>query len=582
MRKVFLKKITQRPILEFIFTCLGELGFTKMIVAFVLTFIAAASALAFPAVCAYALRSANGRPDFLTASYIVAPLSIWSIAELTAGLINSTCLQHIRSISKRVLYRQTIRRGRIFFSTQSTGGLDSLINVASFSLRSLFADSFVNIVRTFAVVTVLAAFIANVSIKILIGFLGWSALFLCISVWLSRRNNTDIAAAVRSTSHVSAHVVDTFGNVEMIRLYGTELAEIARLDTLLKNESHIYDKSQRQIEVSSFMQRVIVISAAFASAIYFLYDARVGGESFAQIQVILFLIFFASIRIESFGRTYTASLEYIGKLKSSLSDLGYVMDDPESSSEQQASSSSGFDVEFKDVSFSYGENPTIRNLSVKIQQGEKIGIIGPSGGGKSTFVRLLVGVLSPESGEIHIGAKLRKEDGAGILTGKVVLLSQESQILHRSLRENLLYGVPEDRGDTTLLKEAVDFAGLNPLLDRLGGFDAVVGERGMAISGGERQRIALARAFLIEPTVLVLDEASSAIDIDSEREILRKVEERFAKSTVISIAHRSETLAYAHRVLVIRNGTVTADVPTSREDGTASLARFFDHEISAS
>jgi ATP-binding cassette subfamily B multidrug efflux pump len=218
-------------------------------------------------------------------------------------------------------------------------------------------------------------------------------------------------------------------------------------------------------------------------------------------------------------------------------------------------------IRFDRASFGYhADRPVIDDLSLTIAPGEKIGIVGRSGAGKSTFVNLLLRFYDLQSGRIEIDgqdiAMVKQES----LRHAIGMVTQDTSLLHRSIRENIVFGRP-DADDDEILEaarraEALDF--IKDLSDQRGrmGLDAHVGDRGVKLSGGQRQRIAIARVMLKNAPILVLDEATSALDSEVEAAIQENLDELMDGKTVIAIAHRLSTIARMDRLVVMDHGRI--------------------------
>ncbi|MHC8355261.1 ABC transporter ATP-binding protein [Pseudomonas sp. LB3P81] len=219
------------------------------------------------------------------------------------------------------------------------------------------------------------------------------------------------------------------------------------------------------------------------------------------------------------------------------------------------------EVRFEHVDFHYGKKSgIIGDLNLTIKPGEKIGLIGPSGAGKSTLVNLLLRLYDVEGGRILVDGQNIADVGQESLRERIGMITQDTSLLHRSIRDNLLYGKP-DATDAELW-EAVHKARADefiPLLsdaeDRTG-FDAHVGERGVKLSGGQRQRIAIARVLLKDAPILIMDEATSALDSEVEAAIQESLETLMQGKTVIAIAHRLSTIARMDRLVVLEKGKI--------------------------
>jgi ATP-binding cassette subfamily B protein len=228
-------------------------------------------------------------------------------------------------------------------------------------------------------------------------------------------------------------------------------------------------------------------------------------------------------------------------------------------------------VTFEDVSFSYdGVRQVLKGVSFDVQPGELIGLVGPSGGGKTTLANLLARFYDVSGGCIRVdGHDIRALD-SGDYRLQVGMVLQEPYLFHGTIVENIRYGMP----DATLEQavEAARMANAHDFVCELPhGYDTIIGERGHTLSGGERQRISIARAILKDPRILILDEATSSVDTETERKIQQAMDRLVAGRTVFAIAHRLSTLHKADRLFVIENGKLaecgTHDELLAKPDG---------------
>lgn len=219
-----------------------------------------------------------------------------------------------------------------------------------------------------------------------------------------------------------------------------------------------------------------------------------------------------------------------------------------------------YDIEFKNVNFKYsdGNDSALKDLNLNIKNGQKVGIVGKSGAGKTTITKLLLRMYLPDSGEILIGGKSTFEMGSENTRKCIAYVPQEPILFHRSIKENIAYAAPEanDKLIEKVAKQAhcTDF--INKITD---GFDAKVGDKGVKLSGGQRQRVAIARAILKNSPVLIFDEATSALDSESEAIIQDALKNVMKNKTSIVIAHRLSTLKHMDRIVVIDDGRVVED-----------------------
>lgn len=221
-------------------------------------------------------------------------------------------------------------------------------------------------------------------------------------------------------------------------------------------------------------------------------------------------------------------------------------------------------ISFEHVDFSYESGkPLLNGFNLNINAGEKVGLIGRSGAGKSTIVNLLLRFYEPQSGAIKIDGQNVNDVTQESLRAQIGLVTQDTSLLHRSVRENIIYGRPnatdEEMFQAALKAEAADF--IPQLSDAKGrtGYDAHVGERGVKLSGGQRQRIAIARVMLKDAPILLLDEATSALDSEVEAAIQQSLDKMMDGKTVIAIAHRLSTIAAMDRLIVLDKGRIVEE-----------------------
>ncbi|MCE9543228.1 MAG: ABC transporter ATP-binding protein/permease, partial [Verrucomicrobia bacterium] len=221
------------------------------------------------------------------------------------------------------------------------------------------------------------------------------------------------------------------------------------------------------------------------------------------------------------------------------------------------------EVEFDRVQFSYGDQPAIRDFSMKFQAGEIIALVGPSGSGKSTFVSLLTRFYDPSEGMIRIdGHDLRSID-YDLYRQQIGIVLQDNFLFTGTVGENIRYGCPDATGEQ--IRRAAELANAWEFISKMpSGMDSQVGQGGVTLSGGQRQRIAIARCLLKDPRILILDEATSALDNESEVLVQQSLDTLMQGRTVFIVAHRLSTIRRANRILVMDQG-VLSQVGTHEE-----------------
>jgi ATP-binding cassette subfamily B protein len=215
----------------------------------------------------------------------------------------------------------------------------------------------------------------------------------------------------------------------------------------------------------------------------------------------------------------------------------------------------GGTVEYDHVSFGYGDEPVLRDVSFVVPAGTTLGLVGATGAGKSTVVELFMRLYDVDDGAIRIDGQDLRDVTLESLRGSIGYVSQDSYLFHGTVRENIAYARPE--ATAAEVEEAARRAHAHRFIENLpNGYDTMVGERGVKLSGGQRQRVAIARAILADPAILVFDEATSAVDTETELLIQRSLADLTADRTTIVIAHRLSTVRHAENIVVLEDGGV--------------------------
>ena len=214
-------------------------------------------------------------------------------------------------------------------------------------------------------------------------------------------------------------------------------------------------------------------------------------------------------------------------------------------------------IELRNISFKYGNRTVIRDVNLAIEPGEMIGLVGPSGAGKSTLVNLICRFYDVAAGAICVDGTDIRSFPVEEYRGNIGIVLQEPFLFYGTIAENIAYGRPE-ASPADIIAAARAAQAHEFILSLPDGYDSLVGERGQSLSGGERQRISIARALLTDPRILILDEATSSVDNETEREIQQALTNLIEGRTTIAIAHRMSTLRRADRLVVLESGEITA------------------------
>jgi ATP-binding cassette subfamily B protein len=511
----------------------------------------------------YVTRS-QGSPKTILAT-LAGPILLFALlclGELVCGRISSAIQLRVaprqRQYVARSLFHHLHRHSHRYLTENFAGSLAHRISETSYGVNQVI----------FAIVTEFwpIAIILIVSNGLLLaaqGWLGlftslWSAAFVFASLQLSRRTLPLAAAASTARSRTIGGIVDSVSNHATVRLFAAQDHEQERLVQAHAGELQTVLRANRAMErvrLLQFAASAILKAGVVAASVWLWSRGQLGVGQFVM-AVSLSLLIISEAR--NISRRFLEFFEALGNVGSGVRAIlqPHEIKDPPSALPLRPSQGG---IEFRSVSFAYVDGSEVfRNLSVKIPGGQKVGLVGLSGSGKSTFVSLLLRLYDPQSGQICIDGQDLRSLTQDSIHSQIGLIPQDPTLFHRSLRENIRYGRPqatqEELDAATQQARASEF-----LRDIPGGLDAEVGERGVKLSGGQRQRIAIARVVLKNPPLLVLDEATSSLDSLTERAIQDALDEVMDGKTVIVIAHRLSTIAHLDRILVFDRGEIVED-----------------------
>jgi ATP-binding cassette subfamily B protein len=398
----------------------------------------------------------------------------------------------------------------------------------------------------------------RVELGLLVGV--WSLAFLTASFWLARTSQPFALAAAASRSETTGTLVDSVTHLSSAKAFAHLAHEREVLDGALARELRAIRVANRYTELIRWNQAVAFTVLKLGTLSYAVTLWRDGRLALADFVLMLTLGIVIINESASLGRRFLELFEYLGNLNNGVRTLLIPHEIVDLPTARTLNVHSG-EVEFRTVDFGYpGGRRVFEGLSVTIPAGQRVGLVGFSGSGKSTFVNLLLRMYELDAGAILIDGQdiraVRQDD----LRRQIGLIPQEPGLFHRSLLENIRYGRLD--ASEQEVQEAARRAHADEFICQLAlGYQSLVGERGVKLSGGQRQRVAIARALLKDAPILVLDEATSSLDSITERAIQETLGERMRGKTVIVIAHRLSTVAHLDRLLVFDRGRIIQEGP---------------------
>ncbi len=391
----------------------------------------------------------------------------------------------------------------------------------------------------------------------------WMVAFTACVIWFGPATAGYATKLSNAESRVSGRVVDSYTNIETIKLFARDDDETRYVMSALKRLRLRFGALMRFFAVQTgaiavFNSAALLMIIGPALALW-TNGALTIGEVAAAIAMALRLNMMTGWIIWMNVRVF----EHLGDIAESLESVAVphsVTDKPGAPALQVSAG----EIRFDGVAHHYGRSAGgLNGVDLAIKGGERVGLVGPSGAGKSTLVNLLLRLRDAEEGQISIDGQNIQNVQQQTLRGAIGMVTQDTSLLHRSVRANLLYGRTDasEKEMIAAAKQAQAHDFILDLEDNKGrrGYNALVGERGVKLSGGQRQRVALARVILKNAPILLLDEATSALDSEVEAAIQAALQEMMKGKTVIAIAHRLSTIAQMDRIVVMRDGRVVED-----------------------
>ncbi|MDT6921470.1 ABC transporter ATP-binding protein [Pseudomonas atacamensis] len=457
-------------------------------------------------------------------------------------------------------HRLMLRQSLSFFSDEFSGRVTTKVMQTALSVREVLF-TLIEILPGIGVYFIaIIALAGGFALKLMLPFLAWIVLFGLAMVYFVPRLGKVGQEQADARSSMTGRIADAYTNITTVKLFSHS-----------KREAHFARAAMEDFKLTGFRQMrlvsqfeivnqalvVALILGAGGYALWLWHQGEVGTGAVAAITAM-------ALRINGMSHwimwQMTSLFENIGTVQDGMATLTSgpkVQDAPDAKVLEPA----GGEVVFDDVSFNYnGERQVLDGLTLHIRPGEKIGLVGRSGAGKSTLINLLLRFYDVDRGEIRIDGQNIAEVTQDSLRSVIGMVTQDTSLLHRSIRDNIAYGRP-DATDEDIHRAAVNAQAdgfISQLSDKQGhsGYDTLVGERGIKLSGGQRQRIAIARVMLKNAPILLLDEATSALDSEVEVAIQESLDEMMQGKTVIAIAHRLSTIAAMDRLIVMDEGRI--------------------------
>lgn len=458
------------------------------------------------------------------------------------------------------LFRHLLRMGYSFYDNAKSGQLLSrLVNDISEVGNLMFA-----IPHLFVTCT-----ITMIGATILLFYLNWQlativTILLMFKTWQAAKMNADMKkmfmAARENTGDLSGQISESLQGIRLVKIFNNEEKELQKMTQVSENLLSVQEKSFST--VGKLHGGIDFFSNLMNLTITVLGSALISLNLMTISDLVAFLLYMMACMRPVFQLMMLTEVYQRGM--AGVQRYRELMDLPESD-EMAAERVANLEnvekqaIEFSHVNFAYENNPPLfSDFNLRIAAGEHVGIVGMTGGGKTTLCELLLGMYDLNGGKISINGTDIKTVKTESLRHEIGMIQQDTFLFSASVKDNIAYGC-ENATDEEIIK-AAKLAEAHEFISALpNGYDTFIGERGVKLSGGQKQRLAIARMFLRDPKILILDEATSALDNETERQIQKAMQKLSENRTTITVAHRLATVRNSNRILVLEHGNITEE-----------------------
>ena len=490
----------------------------------------------------------------------IALISMMFVSWRLSGFTGMRWIAGLNATAYNTLFAYVSKHSHAYFSNRFAGSLSSQIGHAAGGAESMAEGLLYNYYSSILSLSFTIIYLASVSTVVAGIFFALIVILIPLNIVLSKRRRAHVVTYSRRATAVTGRTVDTISNIAAVRQFVRQEQEVTS-----------FEKTVASMRWSNLTQRgmsewILVLNDAIVTVfeagilVFVLYLWSQGAVSLGSLVLVFGLLMSVMGTLVFIGNSMSGFVRRYGEIQEGLSEVllpHEIVDVPGARTLEAYEGK----IQFERVSFAYGDQKdreVFSGLNLIIKPGERVGLVGSSGAGKSTFVSLLLRQHELTGGAILIDGQSIAEVTQDSLREAMAVVPQEPLLFHRSIRENIAYGKPdatdEEVANAAEMAQAHDFIEVLPQ-----GYDTLVGERGVKLSGGQRQRIAIARAMLKDAPILILDEATSSLDSESEVAVQKALHTLMEKKTVIAIAHRLSTLREMDRILVLDEGAIVED-----------------------
>ncbi|UPA22088.1 ABC transporter ATP-binding protein/permease [Candidatus Peribacteria bacterium] len=478
---------------------------------------------------------------------------IWRMS----GFCGMRWMTYARTNGYTTLFQYLTHHSSNYFNNRFAGALTNKISNVAEGVDKIMQ----NILWQFLplVITIIVGFYTAAQANILFSLIlaGWTILYIGINLALVFGKRKHAIAFAENVSKMRGTMVDSASNISAVHQNAHQEYEMAHLQTYMGE----YERSgirnwfySEWILVTGNVMQALFMGVVFWVLIRLLEQSLI---TVGDVVMIIGLMLQLIRQIFAIGNEMNRFTDFYSQAKEGLNELLVPHEIVDIQEAEHLAVHEG-KVEFRDVTFSYGNQTVFDHFNLLIQPGQKVGLVGHSGAGKTSLTSILLRQYDIQHGDILIDDQNIGRITQKSLRHQIALVPQDTSLFHRTIRENIRYGRLDATDDDVLAAAKMAQADAF-ILKTAKGYDTLVGERGVKLSGGQRQRIAIARAILKNAPILVLDEATSALDSESETAIQQALQQLMQGKTVLAIAHRLSTLRMMDRIIVLDKGVVLED-----------------------
>ncbi len=479
---------------------------------------------------------------------------------LHSMVVHQTLMGNFPMTVRWMAHRYLLSQSYGFFQNEFSGRIATKVMQTSLAVR----DTVMKLLDVMLFVTIylvtMIILVAKADLRLCIPLLAWLAAYIFIQRYFVPRMKSIAMLQADARSLMTGRIVDSYTNIVTLKLFSRSSREAVYVKDGMAEFLDTVHPQMRLVTLLNVSLWVLNMLLVFTTGALGIYLWTQGSVTPGAIAIVMSL----SIRLISMSHWIMWEIgglfENIGTVQDGINSISIPHEVTDSQSATKLVVDRG-EICFDRVDFAYNEDERVFNqLDLTIAPGEKVGIVGRSGAGKSTLVSLLLRFFDTQSGVVAIDKQNLAEVTQESLRDNIAMVTQDTSLLHRSVRENIMFGRPDATEEQMIAaaKQAQAHEFILKLRDNQGrrGYDAHVGERGVTLSGGQRQRVAIARVLLKDAPILVLDEATSALDSEVEATIQQSLNQLMEGKTVIAIAHRLSTIAALDKLIVFDQGQI--------------------------